>query len=246
LGARPVYFQEAANPETYHPYSELPKEFDVTFVGQAYGNRPAYIRYLLDSGIDVRVWGYGWDGYSGQRRARSAVTFLKRGIELARDMDWRMSLRNVPSLVSRIGKRRERPGSKVALPNRVVGPPLSDSEMVRMFSRSRINLGFSTCREADQSGRPILQVRLRDFEIPMSGGFYMVEYMEELEEFFCIGKEVVCYTSVQDLAEKIEYFLSHGDEREGIARAGHDRCLRHHTWQKRFIALFQEIGLNDR
>src|SRR5947207_11822943 len=54
LGARPIYCQEAANPKIYRPYP-LPVEFDVTFVGQAYGDRPAYLRYLLDHGIDVRA-----------------------------------------------------------------------------------------------------------------------------------------------------------------------------------------------
>jgi len=35
-------------------------EFDVTFVGKGHGERLAYIRYLLDNGIDVRVWAYSW------------------------------------------------------------------------------------------------------------------------------------------------------------------------------------------
>src|ERR1041384_913576 len=60
VGARPIYCQEAANPAVYKPY-DLPYDFDVTFVGQAYGERPAYVRYLLEQGIDVKVWGYAWD-----------------------------------------------------------------------------------------------------------------------------------------------------------------------------------------
>jgi spore maturation protein CgeB len=59
LGANPIYFQEAANPDVYHPY-DLPKEYDVTFVGQNYGNRAEYIRYLYENGVNVRVWGPGW------------------------------------------------------------------------------------------------------------------------------------------------------------------------------------------
>ena len=38
----------------------------------------------------------------------------------------------------------------------------------------------------------------------------MVEYVEELEEFFEIGKEIVCYTDPEDLAEKIKYYLKDG------------------------------------
>src|SRR5256714_9502716 len=115
--------------------------------------------------------------------------------------------------------------------------------MIKMYSRARINLGFSTCGETHRGSERILQVRLRDFEVPMSGGFYMVEYMEELQEFYEIGKEIVCYSDREDLAEKIIYYLSHEPEREAIRRAGQQRCLRDHTWQKRFETAFKQMGL---
>ena len=112
-----------------------------------------------------------------------------------------------------------------------------------MYSRSKINLGFSSCGNTHETGERILQVRLRDFEVPMSGGFYIVEYMEELEEFFSIGKEIVCYTDEEDLADKIKYYLEHDDERERIRKAGYERCLRDHSWHKRFQMAFKEMGL---
>jgi spore maturation protein CgeB len=123
------------------------------------------------------------------------------------------------------------------------GGTLSDEEMIRMYSRSKINLGFSTCGHTHQTSERIMQIRLRDFEVPMSGGFYMVEYMEELEEFFEIGKEIVCYSDQEELADKIRHYLSHDSEREAIRWAGHQRCLRDHTWKKRFEAAFLEMGL---
>ena len=43
----------------YKPY-EVAKEYDVTFVGQAYGDRPLFLRYLLEHGINVHLWGHGW------------------------------------------------------------------------------------------------------------------------------------------------------------------------------------------
>jgi spore maturation protein CgeB len=132
----------------------------------------------------------------------------------------------------------------VTFPDHVLGGVLSDREMVRMYSRSKINLGFSSCGETHKTEARILQVRLRDFEVPMSGGFYMVEYMEELEEFFEVGKEVVCYTGPEDLADKIKYYLRHDAERESIRRAGHERCLRDHTWRKRFEKVFEDMGLS--
>jgi signal peptidase I len=46
-GANPIYCQEAANPNVYKPHEDLPVEYDVTFVGQRYGNRPDYIKRLI-------------------------------------------------------------------------------------------------------------------------------------------------------------------------------------------------------
>lgn len=240
MGARPIYCQEAANPSIYKPY-DLPGEYDVTFVGQAYGDRPAYIRYLLDQEIDVRVWGYGWKRTSPGPGGEQGPGLFKRVSRAAGKLlypEGRRVLRR--NLLTLLGAR-----PAIVLPEDRLGGPLSDIELIRMFSRSKINLGFSTCGDTHEREERIVQVRLRDFEVPMSGGFYMVEYLEELEEFFEIGKEIVCYRSREDLAEKIKYYLSHDAEREAIRRAGYERCLRDHTWQKRFATAFREMRLPD-
>jgi len=85
MGARPIYCQEAANPTIYKPY-DVPVEFDVTFVGQAYGDRPLYIGHLLDQGIDARVWGYGWQNYSLDGRGIVDANQLKRALRIGRKL----------------------------------------------------------------------------------------------------------------------------------------------------------------
>jgi len=112
-----------------------------------------------------------------------------------------------------------------------------------MYSRSKICLGFSNVGLTGLSNMPIKQVRLRDFEAPMSGAFYMVEYMEELEEFFEIGKEIVCYHDKIDLVNKIKYYLAHDGEREKIRHAGYRRAVNDHSWQKRFETVFAKMEL---
>ena len=248
MGARPIYCQEAANPNIYKPY-DLPIEYDVTFVGQAYGDRPVYIKYLLEQGIDVRVWGWGWHNFSTEAQASPHPTTLRRAIHIGRALmtkqGWRaVGQRLSHALGANASNRSPRIQSEaITLPASILGDTLSDLEMIQMYSRSKINLGFSSCGNTHETGERILQVRLRDFEVPMSGGFYIVEYMEELEEFFNIGKEIVCYTSKEDLADKIKYYLKHDDERERIRKAGHERCLRDHSWHKRFQMAFKEMGL---
>jgi spore maturation protein CgeB len=88
-----------------------------------------------------------------------------------------------------------------------------------------------------------VQIRLRDFEVPMSGGFYLPEYMEELEEFYDLGREMVCHHGMEDIAEKVKYYLAHDSERERIRIAGRERCLRDHTWRRRFETAFKQMGI---
>lgn len=220
-GAHPIYCQEAANPEFYKPHN-LAREYDVTFVGAAYGDRPAYVRFLLDAGLDAHAWGPGW-----------------------RDLTRRLPASALPRRVTSQMKRRAlgRPLHPRRLPSSVAGDSLTDDDMVRMFSRSKISLGFSSVGATALSAKPIRQVRLRDFEAPMSGAFYMLEYLEEIEDFFVPGKEIVCFEGQGDLVEKTRYYLAHETEREAIRLAGYERALRDHTWQKRLADAFAAMGL---
>jgi len=229
VGAKPIYCQEAANPTFYKP---VPGEFkyDVSFVGQKYGDRPALVRRLLDAGISVHVFGPGW---SGQNTPRGSL--------------FQRLLSHTPRSALRAFARRlrKKAGSPpVNLPPDALHGPLSDEQMVKTFSRSRINLGFSACGSTAFAPQRIKQVRLRDFEIPMSGGFYLTEQLEELGEFFELGKEVACYRDGEDLVEKVKYFLANEEEREAISVAGRQRALRDHTWQKRLQSAFEAMGLH--
>lgn len=219
IGANPIYCQEAANPNVYKPY-DVPAEFEVTFVGQRYGNRPFYIRYLIDAGIDVRVWGPHWQDQS------PSIPF------------WQIGLNRVMRMV-----RNQKIPLAIDVPLDRCGPPLTDEEYIKMYSRSKISLGFTSVDETPKKGKQIKQVRLRDFEAPMSGGFYMVEYFEELTEFFEPDKEIVCFTGPEDLKDKIRYYLAKDNERERIRQAGMHRARSEHTWHKRFEMVFNRIGL---
>jgi spore maturation protein CgeB len=206
LGAHPVYCQEAANPDVYRSH-DLPAEFDVTFAGQAYGERPALIRFLLENEIDVRVWGPQWEYHvvPPSRNPLRRVFFPPPGIPASR-------YRGV----------------------------LSDDDLVRLYSRSRINLGLSACANA---GPRTVQIRLRDFEVPMSGGFYLTEYQPELSEFFDFGREIETYRDRSELLDKVRFYLRNESARDRVRCAGRERCLRDHTWQRRFETAFAAMNL---
>jgi spore maturation protein CgeB len=248
IGARPLYCQEGANPNIYKPHN-VPVEFAVTFVGQAYGERPDYIRHLLDHAVDARVWGYGWEKFSQSYQSQNAGSARRLGQAVGEFLSytvWQDGLRRLLNLeLLRSAGKTVRQAPEVTLPDDIIGGVLTDSDMIEMYSRSKINLGFSTCGATHESEERIVQVRLRDFEVPMSGGFYLVEYMEELEEFFDIGKEIVCYADPQDLVDKIRYYLEHEDQREEIRKAGYERAVRNHTWHKRLEMAFKQMGMDE-
>ena len=64
-GLEPTYMQWACNPKKFHPLFNRKKKYDISFIGAAYGKRIDYVRYLLEEGIDVRVFGRGWNRVSG-------------------------------------------------------------------------------------------------------------------------------------------------------------------------------------
>jgi spore maturation protein CgeB len=128
---------------------------------------------------------------------------------------------------------------------RRAGAPLSDVDLVAMYSRSRISLGFSAVAHVPKDGSPpIKQVRLRDFEAPMSGAFYLVERFDELAEFFEPGKEIVFFEDEEELADKATYYLRHDAERRRIRDAGLRRAREEHTWHRRFETAFRSMGLS--
>jgi spore maturation protein CgeB len=117
--------------------------------------------------------------------------------------------------------------------------PLSDSEMVRLYSRSRINLGFSGVGHS----RRLMCLKGRDFEVPMSGGLYLTQNNPELALVFEVGKEIVTYESEKDCAETIRGLLANPARAAEIRRCAHIRCLRDHTYEARWKRVFILAGL---
>lgn len=111
-----------------------------------------------------------------------------------------------------------------------------------MYSSSVVSLAFSEVQDP-LTGEIKRHIRLRDFEAPMSGAFYLVGYQEELAEYYQLEKQIVCYTHRDDLLDKVRYYLDHEEEAERIRQAGLARARRDRTWKNRFRKLFEIIGL---
>ncbi len=233
IGAAAIFLPMAANPAIYRPYP-LEREYGVTFVGGKYGNRPDYIHHLLRAGLPVRVWGPDWA--NGEPVVKASWQELPRRF-------WRVAARGDARFL--LGKLRQawRARRQDRALAAIAGPPLDNDELIRMYSRSQISLGFSTVGSSHLGSSPVTQLRLRDFEAPMSGALYLTEYSDGLEEMYEIGQEIAVFRSAQELADKSRFFLWHPAEAERMRRAGRERALRQHTWRQRFETLFRQVGL---
>lgn len=84
-------------------------------------------------------------------------------------------------------------------------------------------------------------VNLRVFEALAAGAFLLTDYCDELDELFDIGSEIEVFRSNQELVSKVMYYLAHPDKRQEIAKRGHERFLKHHTWQVRVAEVKEKM-----
>lgn len=235
-GATPLFFPMAANPDVYRPL-QRPRRYEATFAGQRYADRAGNLLRLREGGVDAHVFGQGWhpDGPPAGMGAAGPARRQRDGIARALQM---LAQRRNPLIAARDRNEWRRLSTRHAA---ALHPPATDEEYVALFSESAISLGFLVLGDTHRTRRPLRQVRLREFEAPMSGAFYLTEYLEEIGLHYEIGREVVCFRSRRELVDLARYYLRHEDERVRIARAGHERARRDHTWTRRFEGLFAAL-----
>ena len=91
------------------------------------------------------------------------------------------------------------------------------------FNQAKINLNISL--KIIQSG-----ISLRVFDVLGCGGFLITNYQQEIAENFEDGRELVIY---EDIIAKVDYYLSHDDERLRIACNGYEKVKSECTFEKR-------------
>lgn len=108
------------------------------------------------------------------------------------------------------------------------------AEMPRVFKKSRINLNISL--RSIKSGIP-----LRAFDIMGAGGFLLSNYQEDFLENFTPGVDFEYYESESDLLQKLDYYLSHEEERAAVAKNGHDKVASAHTYRDRVREMLSAV-----
>ncbi|MCL6456621.1 MAG: glycosyltransferase [Gorillibacterium sp.] len=88
---------------------------------------------------------------------------------------------------------------------------------------------------------PAFSVNPRMFEISACGVLQLTDERADLSRFYEPGSEIIVYSSPADLAEKLNYYLAHPEERIEIGMRALKRTLRDHTFVNRVTSLFSTI-----
>lgn len=207
--------QWACNHFLYKPQN-LQKIYNVTFVGQPHGNRKKVIEKIKQKGIEVKCWGEGWpNGKITQKRMIQVFSQTKINLNLTKSSG-----------------------------------VFDWKTPIKIFLKRKYDNSIQLCkpREWIDNFKSILdrkreQIKARNFEIPGCKGFLLTSDADNLTDYYQDGKEIVIYKDVGDMVDKIKYYLKNDKEREAIARAGYERTLRDHTYEKRFNKIFKTIGV---
>lgn len=83
----------------------------------------------------------------------------------------------------------------------------------------------------------------RAFEVAGCGGFQLISESDVLARHFEPGKEVETFGNLDELQEKVRYYLAHDTERRAIADAGRQRAHAEHTYRHRLKEMFDIMGM---
>lgn len=195
---------------------ETAQDIEVSFIGQRNPARAKIVNDLRAAGINVVVRGFGWpEGRVSQEEAAAIIARSKINLNFNTPLS-----RFHPRSLGRILVKRAR--NKLVLDFHFI-------DNVKCWWRT---------------GTP--QIKARPFEILARDAFLISGYADDVENYYADKKEIIYYDgTTRDLVEKIKYYLApeRAEDRRRIARAGYERTLHEHTYEKRFREIFSSIGL---
>lgn len=105
----------------------------------------------------------------------------------------------------------------------------------RAICGSKIALCFLSTNNRDTYTR-------RNFQIPAMGVFQLSQYSGDLATLFSEGRDIEFFRDVDELIDKVAFYLRNSEARERIARAGLETVwARRHDVQSRMSALLNDV-----
>ena len=122
---------------------------------------------------------------------------------------------------------------KKEYPNHFISP--ADCKKIgEIYSQSKIVFNYSIKND----------INMRIFEALMSGSMLITNRIQNngFEELFEENKDLVVFDNWKDLKEKINYYLSHEEEKEKIAFNGYQKVFNFHKYEDRIKFILEKIN----
>lgn len=108
------------------------------------------------------------------------------------------------------------------------------TKVSEVFYRSKINLDITRIYQLDGFSDRI-------FNVLYSEGFLCTNKTEAILELFDDGKDLVTYSNLEELLDKIKYYLKNEDERKRIAYSGYQKVLKEHSFNNRLKFILDKV-----
>lgn len=245
-----LWWPMASNPDVFHPIDVANREPVATFVGGRYATRLDQIHQFLEQGCPVKVYGPGWCPAGDERLPEEMSRVQKTRMHLGALRRVALGTDEAPVVAEPAPQRRFHDWQEVLLQTSrdrypdAYHPPVSDRELIAMYSRSAVSLGFlEVFDQHDPTLARLKHLHLRDFEAPMAGALYVTDYSDELTEMFEPGTEVLAAKTLEEKIDWIQYYTAHPAAGEPIRLAARKRAVADHSYEYRFRQLFDHLGV---
>ncbi|NBD26507.1 CgeB family protein [Paenibacillus glycinis] len=123
-----------------------------------------------------------------------------------------------------------------------LGRWMGPMETANMYNGAKIVINMHRSHNDDtfnnnSAGIEAVSPNPRTFEIAGCATLQLTDARNDLVSFYTPGYDIVTYSTPQEMIEKIDYYLTHEEERQTIAMRGMLRTMREHTYVKRIERL---------
>lgn len=118
------------------------------------------------------------------------------------------------------------------------GRQVNGEAQVRALNSGRAYISFAQT----MAGHTNVKVGL--FEAVACGTPVFTAVFPEMEQYFAYDQEIIGFTGLPELVEKLSYYLAHPAKLAQVAQIARERLLREHTWVRRWEQVLGDILLD--
>lgn len=125
------------------------------------------------------------------------------------------------------------------------GARIGEDESVKIYNATKVNINLHSSLQVDSLVSHGDFVNPRTFELAAMGAFQLVDNRSLMPELFATD-ELATFDDIDDFYRKIDFFVTHREERESFCQKARKRVLAEHTYMHRMSTLLdyfeQELG----